>query len=360
MPIVREYIGTGDKAIFRTLEKMQQFAQEDSQSDVIRKIGTEIIRNCGGDKMCRAKQAFQYIIKKVKYIYDDELAKKLIPGIKNAKSKEVVVRPSKLLTSIHEGDCDDMATSLAALTIFLRIPTFFKVIDWKPDTGFSHVYLILMIDGKEIPADPVKKIFNWEKKPIKRSAQCEINSGECKTEFLESNIKGMSGLADSSACIKETYTRVNYNSGCIEKACYSNDYVANVINTYSKMLQDGKIKTYDREKAGADVITEIENILAKELNEKEPGRVKAVLYNMYYGIVDGLKNNNDVFKDCEILIKKKMSKWIYFFLGATAFGTAGWFVIKNKNEHERQKTMRGLNGLKRQIQTQRKRRVRVK
>ena len=55
-----------------------------------------------------------------------------------------------------------------------------------------------------------------------------------------------------------------------------------------------------------------------------------------------------------------MSKWIYFFLGATAFGTAGWFVIKNKNEHERQKTMRGLNGLKRQIQTQRKRRVRVK
>lgn len=355
MPIVREYIGTGDKAIYRTLEKMQQFAQEDSQSDVIKKIGTEIIRDCGGDMLCRAKSAFKYIIDNVKYIFDDELAKKLVPGIKNPKSKEVLVRPAKLLTDIKEGDCDDMATALAALTMFLRIPTFFKVIDWKKGVGFSHVYLILKINGKEYPADPVKKTFNWEKKPVNRSNQCEIQNGECNMDYLQGNVKGMSGLADVDACVKETFNRTNYNAGCINAPCYSMEYVTSVIAAYSGLLKEGLVKTYDRNKYKDDDLKSIEKAVAVKLNDKEEGRVSAVLYNMFYGITDGLKKENDKFKDCEILIKKKMSPWIWFGAGLLVTGVGSYLYLRHRNQAIYRKNLSGIRRAKKRIESYKKR-----
>jgi len=139
-------------------------------------------------------------------------------------------------------------------------------------------------------------------------------------------------------CLTEIYNRVNYNAGCtdLNNPCYKMEFVkAVVVDSYARLLSEEKIDFYDRVKQNQNKLYEIEDAVSKDMG-KDSNLVKAVLYNMYYGILDGERKTPDDFKDCAFLIHKPASKTWWFVLGGLIFaGGVGLFLTKDKWKNKR-------------------------
>jgi len=176
-------IGSGDSAIYNTLEHMKRLAIRDSSNPIILDIAKSIKQKCGENKECWAEKTFDYVYENIKYEYDDVLIGKfqqkyLTEKIDKPDQEEFVTAPIYLVTKTKTGDCDDMSVLLASIYIALGMPVNFKVIAHK-NNSFSHVYteVGLNIKGKWywIPSDPVIKKFAYEKAPIIRTKTLRVN-----------------------------------------------------------------------------------------------------------------------------------------------------------------------------------------
>jgi hypothetical protein len=66
-------IGTGDGAIYKTIEHMKRLAIRDSNSEEIKNIARQIKSKCGNNQECLAEEAFNWVYENIKYEYDDIL-----------------------------------------------------------------------------------------------------------------------------------------------------------------------------------------------------------------------------------------------------------------------------------------------
>ena len=168
-----EHIGFGDDAIFKTLYEMKRLARRDAKSPIVMKYAGEIKAKCKDDEACLLKKIFNTVYKNVQYQFDDEIVTDILPEWKHADNTEYLAAP-KYLFEYGKGDCDDMATAVAAVAIALGIPVNFKIIAWK-SYEFTHVYNELLVkkadDGKSywIATDAVIGTFGEEKAPVKRA-----------------------------------------------------------------------------------------------------------------------------------------------------------------------------------------------
>lgn len=178
----RYEIGSGDEAIYNTLEHMKRLAIRDSSNPIILEIASKIKKECGNNKECQAEKAFDWVYENIKYEYDDVLIGKfqnkyLTQKIENKEAEEFVTAPIYLVTKTKTGDCDDMSVLLASIYIALGLPVNFKVIAHRSQ-AYSHVYCEVGLKIKDkwywIPSDPVIKKFAFEKAPIIRTKTLRV------------------------------------------------------------------------------------------------------------------------------------------------------------------------------------------
>ena len=126
-------------------------------------------------------------------------------------------------------------------------------------------------------------------------------------------------------CYENTFNAVNYNAKCsTTDPCYSYTFVAKIINTYRQLVIDGKTTVYDRQDSPEEI-----SIIEKDVIEatgEEDGRVKAVLYELYYSVQRGESD-----KSCLNPITGNGLGW-YLYAGIIALcGVTGLIVYKKRN-----------------------------
>lgn len=139
-----EEIGSGDVAIDRTVRRMRRLARRDAKDPDIVELATTFDR----DDERGLRELFDYVVAHMRYESDPA-------------DREYVKAPiHTLIKGAAFGDCDDMATALAAL--ILAAPTrrrcWFRTIAWRK-RAFTHVFLMVELPsrGIVIPLDPVMR-----------------------------------------------------------------------------------------------------------------------------------------------------------------------------------------------------------
>jgi len=155
---LREIPG-GDVGVKETLRTMSKHARKGSVNPAIRALAGRIVRGSGlgflcavKDFNCEANKLFTWVKKNIRWTRD-------VDGV------ETIQSPERTL-DWKFGDCDDLSTLLAALALSIGIPVKFRAIaaDTSRPNSFSHVYVLLNVNGQWIPADPSipKAKLGWE------------------------------------------------------------------------------------------------------------------------------------------------------------------------------------------------------
>lgn len=144
-------IGSGDKAIFVSVDKMIEFAKRDANSPVIRKLAGEIYSENNGHYEKTAIAVAEWVRDNIKYTSDSKLVQKFFDKDDYIKPEntEFIQRPEILLTKTDfEGDCDDMSTLLASLYLALGYEVNFKVVAYESN-DYDHVFNEVKIEKTE-------------------------------------------------------------------------------------------------------------------------------------------------------------------------------------------------------------------
>lgn len=171
-------IGLGDDAIHKTVETILRLARRDSTNKLIINIA-KILSNGNKSNELKARSAFDFVKKTVKYKKDSDLAQEYFNYDKEtAERTELVTAPIYLLET-KKGDCDDMTTLLACILTAMKIKNNIKIIAWKSNE-YSHVYNeVLLEDNKNelywVPADVVHGTFGNEVGPLIRYEIFKVN-----------------------------------------------------------------------------------------------------------------------------------------------------------------------------------------
>ena len=145
-----EKIGSGDEAIYLTVDKIIEFANEFSKNEQIRKIARGILRKSDRSEEQIARGIFKWVIDNIKYKYDERIVEDYYPNWKPVKRTEYLQTPVRLIQS-GVGDCDDLAAIVASLAKTPEIDMFvsIKIIATKQNEKFlvgggtknyTHVY----------------------------------------------------------------------------------------------------------------------------------------------------------------------------------------------------------------------------
>lgn len=129
-----------DQATALTIERMSQYAREDSSSEIVRRAAHEAAALA---PLSPADGVFWWIRNHVRFVADAEVAQ--LAGIPDAADAEVLIRPIDLLTMPEPaGDCDDFSTLCASMLRALGIESSFRTVAADPadPAHFSHVYVI--------------------------------------------------------------------------------------------------------------------------------------------------------------------------------------------------------------------------
>lgn len=103
-----------------------------------------------------------------------------------------------------------------------------------------------------------------------------------------------------SQAISKIVERANWNKGAIcvpiriKEECFDNAEVKTIINTYGNLVTQSGMPEYDR-KDNPSQIVYIENLVS-EKSGKKLGDVKIVLWELYYGTMDGTINSYAILK----------------------------------------------------------------
>lgn len=164
IPQSETYIGIGDAAIFKTVDKMKQIISESSKNAFVREWAKKIVsRVTVNDKKGEASAIFNFVRDNVRYT-------------KDPLGYEYVQTPPFLLEDIRlfqagqgdrpAGDCDDMTTLSLSLLKSIGFPVAIKVVSFAPSKKFGHVYGLVQIGYNWIPFDCVRpdQDMGWESK----------------------------------------------------------------------------------------------------------------------------------------------------------------------------------------------------
>lgn len=83
---------------------------------------------------------FNYLKSRIRYQEDPE-------------DREQVASAWQTIFNRHFGDCDDMSVAAATLLKILGFRVKFRAIAWRLPDKITHVYVVVMWNGKEIPFD---------------------------------------------------------------------------------------------------------------------------------------------------------------------------------------------------------------
>ena len=162
IPQSEEYIGTGDTAIYRTVDRMKNIIDNSARNPYVREWAKKIVARVEvNNKKAEASAVFNFVRDNVRYT-------------KDPYGFEYITTPPTLLEDIRlsqegrgdrpVGDCDDMCVLSLSLLKAIGFQTAIKVVSFVPSKKFGHVYGLVKIGYDWIPVDCVRpdKNLGWE------------------------------------------------------------------------------------------------------------------------------------------------------------------------------------------------------
>jgi hypothetical protein len=159
IPRTEEYIGTGDAAIYKTVDKMKDIIRQSSKNPYVREWAGNIVGRVEvNDKRGEASAIFNFVRDRVRYT-------------KDPLGFEYIQTPVVLLESISQGDrpmgdCDDQTTLSLSLLKSIGFNVAIKVVSFRENKKFGHVYGLVQIGHEWVSFDCVRpdQEMGWESK----------------------------------------------------------------------------------------------------------------------------------------------------------------------------------------------------
>jgi transglutaminase-like putative cysteine protease len=174
IPRTEENIGTGDGAIYRTVNKMKQIISDSSKNPYVREWVKEVVSRVEvNNKRGEAQAIYNFVRDNVRYT-------------KDPLGFEYLQTPPALLEDIRlyqvgkgerpVGDCDDMTILSLSLLKAIGFETAIKVVSFAPSGKFGHVYGLVRIGYDWIPFDCVRpdQDMGWESRGHTRAMETRI------------------------------------------------------------------------------------------------------------------------------------------------------------------------------------------
>lgn len=165
----------GAPGIRRTVSKLQQLARKAAKKPEVIAVANKLKRATPEETR---KAIFDYVVREIPYKDDTKQALKaaIIAGDAKARAAanegaEFLVAPWLTLTGKWSGgDCDDLCSAFAALALASGFQVWYRIIEWKPGAGFTHINCVCQIPGDKfrLSIDPVMKAagYGGEKRPV--------------------------------------------------------------------------------------------------------------------------------------------------------------------------------------------------
>ena len=124
---------------------MRRLSIAGGKDPTVRAAALAVLRAAGvaaHDALAEASALFQFVRDRIRFTRDPV-------GV------EWLQAPRHTLTLLA-GDCDDMATLLAAMLRTVGIPARFRAVALEPNSNrYSHVYVVASVKGQDLPLDPI-------------------------------------------------------------------------------------------------------------------------------------------------------------------------------------------------------------
>ena len=162
VPKTEEYIGTGDTAIYRTVDKMKSIIKESSRNPYVREWAKNIVSRVEvNNKKGEARAIFNFVRDFVRYTRDPL-------GFEYIQTPPVLLEDVRLYQGGKGdrpvGDCDDMTVLSLSLLKSIGFEVAIKVVAFSNSKKFSHVYGLVKIGHDWVPFDCVRPGMDmgWE------------------------------------------------------------------------------------------------------------------------------------------------------------------------------------------------------
>ena len=164
IPRSEEYIGTGDQAIYRTVDKMKQIITDSSKNTYVRVWAKKIVSRVQvNQKKAEASAIFDFVRDHIRYTKDPL-------GFEYIQTPPVLLEDIRLYTEGRGdrpvGDCDDMTVLSLSLLKAIGFNVAIKVVSFTPSKKFGHVYGLVQVGYDWVPFDCVRpdQDMGWESK----------------------------------------------------------------------------------------------------------------------------------------------------------------------------------------------------
>lgn len=162
VPYSEEFIGYGDAAIYNTVAKMKHIIQVSSKNPYVREWAKRIVSGVAvNNKRGEAESIFEFVRDNVRYTKDPQ-------GWEYIQTPPLILEDIRLYMKGEGnrpiGDCDDMTVLSLSLLKSIGFPVALKVVSFRSDGKFGHVYGLVKIGEEWIPFDTVRpdRYMGWE------------------------------------------------------------------------------------------------------------------------------------------------------------------------------------------------------
>lgn len=152
----------GDAGIYQTVDIMRRIKEKYKIKPWIIELARQIVTDRNAvTEIDQMKAVFNWM--------KGTESKPNILYVKDPHDVELLQFPEVTIRT-RTGDCDDHAILSSSLLEALGIPAKFRIVSYKPDRGFQHVYTIARSRGQWYPADTTLpgKPFGYEKSTYTR------------------------------------------------------------------------------------------------------------------------------------------------------------------------------------------------
>jgi transglutaminase-like putative cysteine protease len=185
--IYREEIGTGDSAIYKTVNWMKRIINHDSREPVVIDFTYQITAGVF-TPFDKIQAVFEWAKNNIKYIKDGTLSQIIKSNaimygnfFNNPAGVEVLTSPKFLIEEYLRGkqpteDCDGYTMLILTMLKVLGIKGKMKIISIRPNLTYSHVYPFGFDGSQWLALDAIRKEFQIGQEPkiITRSFEVMI------------------------------------------------------------------------------------------------------------------------------------------------------------------------------------------